>query len=139
RSLALLSLGRPREALADRDRAIELDDRKNPSNRVARIATLVALDEHGKALAAVDELAPTADPEALYDLACLCAVSVGMAGADAARAEDYAARSIGLLRQGFARGFRDLARLRNDPRLTLVRSRADFRKLLKELEAEGGK
>jgi serine/threonine protein kinase/tetratricopeptide (TPR) repeat protein len=136
RSLALLELDRPKEALADRERAIELDDTKNPSNRVARIATLVWLNEHVKALAAVDELAATADTETLYDLACLCAVSQEKAAGHGAQAENYAARAVKLLGQGLAMGLGDLTRLKTDPRLDLVRSRDDFRRLLKELEAE---
>jgi serine/threonine protein kinase/tetratricopeptide (TPR) repeat protein len=133
RSLALLPLGRAREALADRDRAIELDDANSRSNRVARIATLVLLDEHARALTDIDELATTADAETLYDLGCLCAASLEQTGNKAAQAEAYATRAVKLLRQAVARGLQKPARLRSDPRLALVSSRPDFRALLTEL------
>jgi serine/threonine protein kinase/tetratricopeptide (TPR) repeat protein len=139
RSLALLELDRAKEALADRDRAIELDDTKNPSNRVALIATLVWLNEHARALAAVDELAATGDAETLYDLACLCAASLEKIGNKIAQPEDYAARAVKLLRQSFAKGLRDPTRLQTDRRLASVRSRPDFRAFLKELAAKDKK
>jgi serine/threonine protein kinase/tetratricopeptide (TPR) repeat protein len=136
RSLALLALDRPKEALADRDRAIKLDDAKNPSNHMVRVATLIWHGEDARALAGVDELAATADAETLYRMACVCAAALEKTGTRPARAEDYAARAVGLLRQSVARGLRDPTRLRADGRLALVRARPDFRAFLKELGAD---
>jgi serine/threonine protein kinase len=135
RSEALTALGRHREALPERDRAIELDDTNEPTFRLGRIITLVRLDLGGRADAERDKLARTADAGVLYELACTYVVSAYMAhkrGEDA-QCDDHEARAVQTLKRAVAKGFRDLARMQRDSRLTPLILREDYRKLLEEL------
>jgi hypothetical protein len=45
-------------------------------------------------------------------------------------------QAVADLRQAFAKGFRDLEGVKKDERFAPVRNRADFKKLLAELEAK---
>jgi hypothetical protein len=46
----------------------------------------------------------------------------------------YAARSVELLRQAVAKGYKDIDHLKKDDDLKALRGREDYKKLLKELE-----
>jgi hypothetical protein len=49
-------------------------------------------------------------------------------------AEHYADQAINLLRQAIARGYKDVAHMKGDEDLGPLHSRADFQKLVQELE-----
>src|SRR5262249_42045417 len=53
--------------------------------------------------------------------------------------QGYAGRSMALLRQAVDRGFKDAARLRQNPALAPLRAREEFRQLLAELEGKADK
>jgi len=141
--LLLRDLGKPseaeavyRQALGDFDRALELDaGTRRTELLLGRADALARIGEVAKALAAADELAaaPNLTANDLYKLACVYALAAPkLPPADAGRA---AARPIAALRQAIAKGYRNLAHLRNDPDLNALRGREDFQKLLAELEA----
>jgi hypothetical protein len=48
----------------------------------------------------------------------------------------YADRAVATLRQAVRNGFKDVARMKKDTDLDALRSHPEFRKLLKELEAQ---
>ncbi len=64
------------------------------------------------------------------------ALSAAAVSGDDKQGEQYAARAVDLLRQAVAEGYKDVAHLRKDPDLDALRQRADFKKLLSELEAK---
>jgi hypothetical protein len=86
------------------------------------------------------------NPDQLYNAACdyaLCAGELGRVsagskprGADAALAEKCAEEALALLKQAVAKGgFKYAAYMKSDKDLDALRDRADFQKLLAELEA----
>src|SRR5262249_7041643 len=81
------------------------------------------------------------DSATLYDAACFYALIAARAAKQApkntssVRAEKYAMRAVALLRQAVQKGWKDFTHLKNDPDLNPLRSRADFQKLLQDLEA----
>jgi serine/threonine-protein kinase len=137
RALALTQLGRYQEALADWDRALDLDEGPDrPTLCLGRAVTLAHHGDHATATAAAEELvkgSPAAD--LLYDAACVFALSAAKAG-DAALAERYAARAVALLREAVARGYRDAAHIQKDNDLDALRGRPDFQKLLAEMTSK---
>src|SRR5262249_3349123 len=92
---------------------------------------------HARATAEVEDLLRADSPKAafLYDAACVFALSAGKAGDEALRAR-YATRAVALLRAAAAQGYKDLAHLKQDSDPDVLRSRADFQQLVKELEAK---
>jgi serine/threonine protein kinase/tetratricopeptide (TPR) repeat protein len=79
------------------------------------------------------------DPVDLYDLACCNAMLAGVAadrgsGMTAADVSAAADKAMAALREAVAAGYRDVASMRNDPDLAVLRPRADFQQLMKELE-----
>jgi hypothetical protein len=79
------------------------------------------------------------DPVDLYNLACCDAMLAGVAAdpgsgmtpADASAAGD---KAMAALREAVALGYRNVAGMKSDPDLAVLRPRADFQKLMKELE-----
>jgi hypothetical protein len=78
----------------------------------------------------------------LYDAACVYALCAGAAkqaksplagGADGY--EKLAEEALALLKQAVARGFKNAAHMKQDKDLDALRDRADFEKLLVDLEA----
>jgi tetratricopeptide (TPR) repeat protein len=51
-------------------------------------------------------------------------------------AQGYTDKAIALLHEAVSRGFRDSQRLKTDPKLGVLRSRPDFRKMVQELESK---
>src|SRR5262249_30505182 len=84
------------------------------------------------------------DAGSLYNAACMRAVTAGVIrqdsktpGADATRlAKEEADRAMAWLKQAVAAGFEDAAHMAEDQDLDPLRQRADFQKLLRELEAK---
>jgi tetratricopeptide (TPR) repeat protein/tRNA A-37 threonylcarbamoyl transferase component Bud32 len=87
----------------------------------------------------VVEQLPTPTPRHLYDLACCHALLAGVAaepgsGLPAREGAAAAERAMATLRRAVAEGNSNLAHLRADPYLDDLRSRADFKGLLADLE-----
>jgi hypothetical protein len=85
------------------------------------------------------------DADSLYNAACYRAVTAAVVraadkpGAAAKEADAEAERAMAWLRQAVAAGYKDVAHMRKDKDLDALRGRADFRKLLADLEAGQGK
>jgi serine/threonine protein kinase/tetratricopeptide (TPR) repeat protein len=105
-----------------------------------------ALADHARVAAAADELARFGyDPanDAMDGMIWLCGCAA-MAEKDdtlteARRGElieSYARRALALLRRAVENGFKDVARLKQDPRLALLRARDEFKELLADLEGK---
>jgi hypothetical protein len=75
----------------------------------------------------------------LYDLACHLALASTLPGANGK--SDLAEQAVRTLRCSVAAGFANLHQFRTDPALDPLRKRADFQKLVRDLEAKshGGK
>jgi serine/threonine-protein kinase len=137
RAIALTQLGRYTEAARDWGRAIELDEGPDrPLCLLQRAISLARAGDHAQAVSEANALAEAKDVNAgtLYDLACVCSLSSAAAKNDAQLAERYAARAVDLLRQAVTNGWKDVEHLKKDTDLDPLRSRDDYRKLLKELE-----
>jgi hypothetical protein len=106
----------------------------------------LALADHARLAATAEELArfgydPAGDAFDAVILLCGCAA---MAEKDDALTEtrrgelieSYAKRALTVLRLAVENGFKDVARLKQDPRLALLRAREEFKKLLAELEGK---
>jgi serine/threonine protein kinase/tetratricopeptide (TPR) repeat protein len=100
--------------------------------------------DHARLAAAADELARFAydPPNDAYNAACYlsrCATLADKdAGLDADRraelAQGYAGRALELLRLAVARGYKNAARMKQDPDLEPLRTRDEFKALVAELE-----
>jgi tetratricopeptide (TPR) repeat protein len=140
RALVLAGLGRHAESVTDWDRAIDLDPGpKRAQFRLQRAIALAHAGEYAKSAAEANALADADNVtgEALYDAACVFALSAGAVRTDAAQAENYAARAVALLRRAVDKGYKDINHMRKDTDLDPLRKRADFQKLLAETEAKG--
>jgi serine/threonine protein kinase len=78
------------------------------------------------------------EPAYLYDLACHRALCSSLAGESKEKPspEENATAAVEALRQAVADGYDNIHKLKNDSRLEPLRSRDDFKKLVKELEAK---
>jgi serine/threonine-protein kinase len=149
RGQALAGLGRHQEALADLDRAVALAP--PPIRAAMRRERALAQAHAGLDEAASEEAARQArgrflSGRDLYDLARILAVCAGGATQDSARPLPvreqqhrlHAAEAVRLLRRasdaGFFRTPTHRKFLRTDPDLAALRDRADFRRLLADLE-----
>jgi serine/threonine-protein kinase len=107
---------------------------------------LADLGEHAAAVEATKPLVryayqPRGD---IYDAACIVSRCVPLAEKDAALPEarcqelarSYADQAMELLRQAVANGYKDAAHMKEDKDLKALRGRADFQKLLHDLESE---
>jgi tetratricopeptide (TPR) repeat protein len=141
------------QALASEEAALKLAPR-NPSylafyrqNRLLLAQTLVKLGDHAAVANATARfleigLNPADDS---YEAACLLGQCAALAQHDAKvsreqrsqTSESYTKRAIELLRTAFKKGFKDVARLRQDPDLDALRSRRDFQELLTHVEGQG--
>jgi hypothetical protein len=88
-------------------------------------------------VALAEELArsPEATAETFVNSACIQALAAAAAKETDAAAR-HAARAVVLLRDAVAKGYNDVAHLKQDADLDSLRQREDFRKLLAELEAK---
>ena len=104
-----------------------------PSVKMASMAA--ALGQKAAALAAAEELAGLGrnPAEDTYNAAAVLARCVSDARPPE-QARVYADGAVELLRRAAAKGFTDAARMSKDPELAPLRDRADFNKLLRELE-----
>jgi tetratricopeptide (TPR) repeat protein len=137
RAQVLMRLNRPAEAVADYDRALELDDGSaRTSLRLGRAGALAQAGEAARALVAADEIVAVEKLSGgqLYDLACAYSLAAGaktpLPPADGERA---AVRAVDLLRQAFASGLRNVAHMLEDSDLDGLRGRPDYVELLWDL------
>ncbi len=104
------------------------------------------LAEHGWLAVNADDLAWWGydPPNDTYDAACFLCHAARLAGKDARLDEPkrkelgqrYADRALAMLRQAVAGGYKDAARMRQNPDLEPLRTREDFRQLLAEVEGK---
>jgi tetratricopeptide (TPR) repeat protein len=150
-------LGRNAEARKEYDRAIELFeqlDRDNPE--VTLHSSLLARSLRGRSLAR-RELADVAGAAAdtrralkiwdslasrsgldWYDMACCHAALGGLvgragSGVSAAEGEEAAAKAMDCLRRAVAMGYRNANAIRIEPALDTLRSREDFKLLMRDV------
>jgi tetratricopeptide (TPR) repeat protein len=123
------------EAVKDRARAFELAPPEAKTEYLMRLMNCRArAGQFEAALKDADELAKDDSKDAknfVYDCACI----YGLAHAKT-KDDKQAARAVELLRQAVAKGFRDVAHMKQDTDLDSLRARDDFRKLVAELEKE---
>jgi tetratricopeptide (TPR) repeat protein len=136
RAKALMQLGRFAEAVRDWDRALEYDD--GSSRTAIGLGRATAQARGGdlmNAVAGANALAsdPAASAETLSNTARVFAVASAAATDDAAQADRCAARAVELLRQAVAKGYAEVANLRQDADLAPLRRRADYAALLWDL------
>lgn len=152
------SLDRPTEARVCYDRAIAIEEpqvRKDPTDRERRYRLACSRRRRGLTLrdlgepagAAVDVRLALSLCDALnlqsgrdvFETACCHAALAGLAGligsgVSAAEGEIEAARAMEWLRRALAAGYRNANEIRIDSALDPLRDRADFKKLMVELE-----
>src|SRR5262249_26344855 len=141
RAQALDALHRPKEALADWDRAVELSPAADqPRMQLGRARSQARI---GEASAAVTQAtALTKDPATpgavCYKAACVYSVA-SAAVQETSQRETYATQAVALLRRAqSAEFFNDRAKvehLKKEADLDVLRSREDFKKFVAELEA----
>ena len=117
------------------------------NNRWRMAETLLELKEHAAAAEAVGQFldAATEPPRDAYTAACLLAACVRLAAEDERLPESrrheltksYGEQALSALRLAIERRAKEVAQMKADSSLDALRSRADFQKLLGELEAEG--
>jgi tetratricopeptide (TPR) repeat protein len=151
-AVALYRLSRSAEALQAWNRAIAVkQDEVADQLRLARAHAVARSGDHARATDEVNRLVrDQADGLAFYNAASVHALAAAVVLQDdklqqaerEQRAEEYAARAVGLLTQARAVGyFNDpagMAILKGDQHLDPLRSRADFQNLLSELAARKG-
>jgi serine/threonine-protein kinase len=149
RGHALLRLKRPAEAVAAYDKSLELAGETNQAGpRLKRAIALAQTGDHARAVADAEGVAAKdARPGELYDAACVLSLASAAAAQDkrlleAERtrlADAHAARAVVLLRQAQKAGYFKTAAsidyMKKDSDLDPLRSNADYRKLLAEMEA----
>ncbi len=149
RAEALVQLRRHRDAIADWDEALPLND--NPADsayfRLSRVDALARAGDHRRAMAEVEDLArgQALPAESLYDLSCDAALSATAVARDASRplperdkqAEVWSRQAVELLQRAAKAGFfRDPANrthLDKDADLAFLRDRDDFRAFVQTL------
>jgi serine/threonine-protein kinase len=116
------------------------------SNRQTLAVILEGLGDHAAAAETAGQLIQAAvDPaNDLYNAACIFALCVPLAEHDSRlsesqrkeKARGYAERALATLRQAVQKGYEDVAHMKKNTNLDPLRSRPEFQKLLKELEAK---
>jgi tetratricopeptide (TPR) repeat protein len=138
RAITLTRLERHAEALADWDRLMELEEISKPGTRWQRARTLARLGECERALREAKSLAGKGRPSSrtLYDLASVYALCARGPENVRSPGPNDAALAVALLRQATGRRYGKRLRelLMTDPDLEALRSREDYRELLRELE-----
>lgn len=151
RAICLRKLDRHSDALADWNEVLELTDPKDRlSFRVQKALCLARAKDHVDASKLADELQAATNTTAgnTYDLACVHAISLGAVSADIkltakekqALQAKYAQLALAMLARAKSAGhFKNAANiklLKQDKDLAPLRSRADFKLFLAEVEKE---
>ncbi len=118
---------------------------RDPKARTARINLMLALARCGEHVEAALIARSTikslpANAAGTYvEVACGLAICAGAAEKlDPVRARTYADEAIAAIRRGSQGGWRDVERLKVDPDLDGIRSKPDFQRIIKELQAPAG-
>jgi serine/threonine protein kinase/tetratricopeptide (TPR) repeat protein len=146
---------RPDVALTSLDRGIELFERSanrgHPQAPLqlagARVLRAAVLAQRGEYLKAIDEAETILrngerHKAILYNVCCIFCLAADAAAGDSKVSPpdrdrlkaQYADRAMDVLRQAVAAGLRNVAGMKNDKDLTCLHSRADYQKLIQELE-----
>jgi tetratricopeptide (TPR) repeat protein len=128
--------GRMMEALEDIDRALGYcaEGDKHPL-LMHRVDLLARHGDPKRAIAEAESLISHAGTSAtdLYNLACAVALASAAIKDDGKLQEQYAARSVAILRLAAGKGYKDIEHLKTDDDLNSLRQRADYQKLLEEM------
>ncbi len=120
--------------MKDWDKAIELSPKQEqPSYRGRRAISLLQAGKVVEAVTEVDELTKVAGWTAgqWYDFACVYAVASGKI---ADKKQEYADRAMEMLHKAVKAGYKDAGHMKKDTDLDPLRGRADFKKLVADLE-----
>jgi serine/threonine protein kinase/WD40 repeat protein len=106
-----------------------------PGNRLMGWAGTMNAQNAATAIWATDFLLAHSEPRGdfLYNAACVYSLASGKA---TGKQKEYADRAMELLRKAVTAGYRKAAYMRKDTDFDPIRDRADFKKLLVELEAK---
>src|SRR5262249_28649833 len=134
RARLLTELQRFAEAMADWDRAIELDDSEDrPLYRMHRAQCLARIEPERAGAAAEEVVKDDKIPSPVIYEAAIVYAYASATVQDADQREQYAARAVALLQLARVRGiFQDrdnFGGLKTDTRLDPLRRREDFKKL----------
>jgi tetratricopeptide (TPR) repeat protein len=134
RARAYDALTKPAEAVKDWDRAIELSPLpERPGFRASRATSQIQAGMVAEAAAEAAELTKSSNWNVgqWYDFACVYAIASGKI---ADKKQEYADRAMELLQHAVQAGYKDAAHMKKDTDLEPLRGRADFKRLLAELE-----
>jgi serine/threonine protein kinase len=137
RADALAYLRRYPEAVADQDRAIELDEGPSrPRMRVERAVFLVQAGEHARAAAEAEAVAglPDIPPEGLVGCARILCFCADRDKADTALQKQYADRALAVLTKAVTAGYANAGYLKTNPDWAVLQPRDDFKHLVSDLE-----
>jgi serine/threonine-protein kinase len=133
RAFAYGQLGKPSEALPDWKRAIALGSpRRQPSLRIARASSRVRAGQVAEGVAEVEELTSTGNLTAVEFYGCATIYAVA-SRKSADRKQDYADRAMRMLRRAVQAGYTDVAHLKKNTDLDVLREREDFKRLIQGL------
>jgi serine/threonine-protein kinase len=151
RAQTLSMRGRYAEAIPDWDRAIELNGAPGWTLRSHRALTLALAGDHARAAAEADDMAkdPSRKEDQFCSLAAIYSQAVRVVAKDGKLSQTerdqlaalYARRAVELLRKVAATGyFKKPTRIQplkeKDPNLIPLRSREEFKQLLREIEKQ---
>jgi hypothetical protein len=136
RATALTQFGRHADAAKDFAQAAKLNWATLDSDPLLFACYLARWGEHIQPVAEANAVAEDKDVQAdsVYNAACVCALASSSVKKDPKLAEQYATRALELLRQAVAKGFKDVAHMKQDTDLDGLRGRDDFKKLMAQLE-----
>jgi serine/threonine protein kinase len=135
RAKALERLGRQREAVRDWDQTIVLDDGHLGLFYQGRRALCRGDAAEAVALACRQAQARRVKSGTIYDCARICARAAAAVRKNSALREEYAGRSLSLLRQAMDAGYKAGNDLWTDDAFELLRGRKEFQQLVKRSEA----
>jgi serine/threonine protein kinase/tetratricopeptide (TPR) repeat protein len=134
RAMACEQLRKFAEAVKDWDKVLELcAPQEQPRCRVRRALARLHAGQGAEALADVAEMAknPAWPAAAWYDFACVYAVASGKI---TAQQTTYADRAMEFLQKAVKTGYNNAAHMKQDTDLDALRKRADFQKMIADLE-----
>ena len=135
RALAFEQLARHAEALQDWNKAVEFSPAaEQPNLRIERAFSSLRNGKMNEGVDEITELTKSSNWNAgqWYRLACAYAFA---GDKDPDKREEFARRTVELLRKAVRMGFKDVSQFRNDTNLDPLRDRDDFKMLLADLDA----
>jgi tetratricopeptide (TPR) repeat protein len=134
RASTLENLSQFSEALADRDRAVELSSpSQQPKYRARRAFSRLKAGMVSEAVAEASELLESEEwtAQELHLFACIYSIASDLSGD---RRVEYADRAMQTLQRAVVAGWKDASQLLQDSQLKALRERDDFKLLISELE-----